>query len=105
MSARPAACRGREVVNCMTKDEITKSVHKNVDDTIKRNIELNVKSVTELLVSLSTVNSASSNTDTLVKSAAEILKVLYRDVVEQSAFVTIRTLSELGLLTQDVPEE
>lgn len=89
----------------MTKDEITNCVHKNVDGAIKKNMDIVIKSITDFLVSLTTANSASSDTDARLKSAADIAKVLYGDVVEQSVFTTIHTLFDLGLLTQDKPEE
>ncbi len=88
----------------MTKDEIASCVRKNVVTEVTKNMDIVIESVTELLVNLSTVNAASSDTEARLKSAAEIVKILYADVVEQSSYVTIHTLFDLGLLTQDEPE-
>lgn len=99
-----AVCCGREGVNCLTIDEITSCVRKNLAESVKKNMDLDIKSVTELLVNLSTVNGVSSDTEARLKSAAEIVKILYVDVVEQSSYVTIKTLFDLGLLTQGMSE-
>lgn len=88
----------------MTKDEITVCVHKNVDDAIRKNIKQNVDSVSKLISSIDSLHCTGDDPDSLAQDVAQVIATLYQDIVEQSTFVTIHTLFDLGLLTQDEPE-
>lgn len=88
-------------VKAVLKNDITDYVHQKVCDTVIQNVDLNIQIITDFLFSLMGICSNSDDTEALQKSAAKIVNVLFRDVVEQSVISTLSTLSDFGLLNQD----
>ena len=78
----------------MTKSEVTQAIHEAVDAQLESELPTGMEALVDLLQSLT------RNDD----RARKFLVLLYRDIVDLSVIATIKTLSGLGLLTQEISE-
>lgn len=78
----------------MTKAEVTQTVHKTVDSLLEDELPSGMEAAVKVLQSLTHDDD----------HARELLVLLYRDIADLSVFATIKALSGLGLLTQELSE-
>ena len=78
----------------MTKSEITQAIHEAVDAQLNEKLPGGMEAAIKLLQSV-------THDDEL---ARKFLILLYRDIADLSVIATVKTLSGLGLLNQEISE-
>lgn len=78
----------------MTKAEVTQAIHEAVDSLMESELPKGMEAAINILQAITHDDD----------SMRQLLVLLYRDIADLSVIATIKTLSGLGLLTQEILE-
>ncbi len=84
----------------MTKDDISNAVHRATNHFIKTGLEADIESVLSPIMKIFASHGIVLSRDEL----QEIYRILCINTVDRCALATIKTLFDLGLLTQGPPD-